>query len=318
MARYFVLRVLSAIPTLIGVVAVTFFMLRALPGDPAVILLGEFATEESLAALRSELNLDRPVTVQFVQYVRGVVTLDFGISAITKQPVLNVLQPAILPSLYLAIAGVIFATVVGVPAGVISAVRQGSWLDYAVMLFTIGGISFPVFWVGLVAIVTISANFAFFPATGSGVSGDLVSTLRHLILPAIVLGFAVAAYIARLTRSAMLEVLRQSYVTAAESLGIPRRKVILRFALRNALAPILGVIGVSFAWAIGNAILVEFVFARSGLGSLILRAVSSRDYQLVQAGILVLAISVVVVNTLLDLLNSAVDPRVRASTMGGA
>lgn len=317
MIRYLAFRMLSAVPTLIGVVAVTFFLLRALPGDPAVILLGEFATAESLAALRAELNLDRPVVAQFAEYVRGIVTLDFGTSAITKQPVLDILRPAILPSLYLAVAGVAFATLIGVPAGVTSAVRQGSWVDYSVMLFTIGGISFPVFWVGLVAIVTISANFAYFPATGSGVVGDVASTVRHLILPAIVLGFAVAAYIARLTRSAMLEVLRQSYVTAAESLGIPRRQVIMRFALRNALAPILGVIGVSFAWAIGNAILVEFVFARSGLGSLILRAVSSRDYQLVQAGVLVLAISVVIVNTLLDMLNSAVDPRVRASTMGG-
>lgn len=317
MIRYLGLRLLSAVPTLIGVVSVTFFLLRALPGDPAVILLGEFATEQSLATLRAELNLDRPVVVQFAEYVRGILALDFGTSAITKQPVMDVMRPAILPSLYLAVAGVAFATLVGVPAGVTSAVRQGSWVDYTVMLFTIGGISFPVFWVGLVAIVTISANFAYFPATGSGIAGDVASTVRHLVLPAIVLGFAVAAYIARLTRSAMLEVLRQSYVTAAESLGIPRRKVILRFALRNALAPILGVIGVSFAWAIGNAILVEFVFARSGLGSLILRAVSSRDYQLVQAGVLILAISVVIVNTLLDMLNSAVDPRVRASTMGG-
>lgn len=317
MIRYLGLRMLSAVPTLIGVVAVTFFLLRALPGDPAVILLGEFATEESLAALRAELNLDQPVLVQFSEYVRGILTLDFGNSAITRQPVMDVLRPAILPSLYLALAGVGFATIVGVPAGITSAVRQGTWIDYTVMLLTIGGISFPVFWVGLVAIVTISANFAYFPATGSGVVGDVASTVRHLILPAIVLGFAVAAYIARLTRSAMLEVMRQSYVIAAESLGIPRRKVILRFALRNALAPILGVIGVSFAWAIGNAILVEFVFARSGLGSLILRAVSSRDYQLVQAGVLILAISVVIVNTLLDMVNSVVDPRVRASTMGG-
>lgn len=316
MTRYVILRILTAIPTLLGVLTITFILVRALPGDPALVLLGEGATEQSVAALRLEMGLDQPLVVQYLEYIARVSVLDLGNSAITRQAVMSVVGPTILPSLILAIAGVLVAVLIGIPAGVISAVRQGSWLDYSVMLFTIGGISFPVFWVGLVAILFFSNYLGLLPATGSGTPGDLVSQLRHLLLPATVLGLAVAAYIARLTRAAMLEVLRQNYVQVAEAMGIRRRAVIMKFAFRNALAPILGVIGVSFAWAIGNAILVEVVFSRAGLGTLILRAVSSRDYQLVQAGVLVLAVAVVIVNLLLDLVYGTVDPRVREQNTG--
>lgn len=311
MVRYALGRVLSSLPTLLGVVTITFLMVRALPGDPALTMLGEYATEESVAALRAKLNLDQPLLVQYFDYLRSVALLDFGDSAITRQPVLQVLAPLIAPSIVLAVGGVLVAVLIGVPAGVVSAVRQGTATDYLLMAITIAGISLPVFWLGLVAIVIFASKLSILPATGSGAPGDAISQLRHLILPACVLGLGVAAYIARLTRSAMLEVLRQNYVQVAHALGLRPRRIVLRYALRNAMAPILGVIGVSFSWAIGNAILVEAVFSRSGLGSIILRGVSSRDYQLVQAGVLILAIFVVAVNISLDVAYGVIDPRRR-------
>ena len=181
------------------------------------------------------------------------------------------------------------------------------------MLFALAGISFPVFWLGLAAILVFAHKLSLFPALGSSSSGNLATQMHHLALPALVLGFSVAAYIARLTRSAMLEVLGQDYVRVARAMGVPERRIIYRLALRNALVPILAVIGVTFAWSLGNAILVEAVFSRSGVGSTMLKAILARDYQLVQAGVLALATAVVLTNTLLDVAYGIIDPRLRSS-----
>jgi ABC-type dipeptide/oligopeptide/nickel transport system permease component len=236
---------------------------------------------------------------------------DLGTSVATGQPALSEILSSLPASAVLAVAGLVIAVVLGVPAGVASAIRQGTWLDSAIMVAALGGISFPVFWLGLAGIVVLSHGLGLFPALGASSSSDLLSQLHHLALPALVLGFSVAAYIARLTRSAMLEVLGQDYVRVARAMGIREGRIVAKLALRNALVPILAVIGVTFAWSLGNAILIEAVFSRPGVGSTMLKAILARDYQLVQAGVLVLASAVVLTNTLLELLYGVIDPRLR-------
>ena len=296
---------------LVGIVTVAFFLMRAIPGDPALYMLGDFATAEALATLRARLGLDLPVWQQYFVFLAGAARGDLGVSVVTGQPALAEIWAAVPPSAALAVAGMLVAVAAGVPLGIIAAVRQGSAVDVLVMLVALGGISFPVFWVGLVAILTLSHALGLFPALGASSEPGFWTALHHMALPALVLGLSVAAYIARLTRSAMLEVLGQDHIRVARAMGVPERRIIWKLALRNALIPVLAVIGVTFAWSLGNAILVEAVFSRPGLGSTILKAILARDYQLVQAGVLVLAASVVLLNTILDLVYGMIDPRLR-------
>ena len=296
---------------LVGIVTVAFFLMRAIPGDPALYMLGDFATAEALATLRARLGLDLPVWQQYFVFLARAAQGDLGNSVVTGQPALAEIWAAVPPSAALAVAGMLVAVLAGVPLGIIAAVRQGSAVDVAVMLVALGGISVPVFWVGLVAILTFSHALGLFPALGATSQPGFWLALHHMALPALVLGLSVAAYIARLTRSAMLEVLGQDHIRVARAMGVPERRIVWKLAFRNALIPVLAVIGVTFAWSLGNAILVEAVFSRPGLGSTILKAILARDYQLVQAGVLVLAAAVVLLNTALDLLYGAIDPRLR-------
>jgi peptide/nickel transport system permease protein len=296
---------------LVGIVTVAFFLMRAIPGDPALYMLGDFATPEALATLRARLGLDLPVWQQYGIFLARALQGDLGMSVVTGEPALSEILASVPPSASLAVAGMAIAIAVGVPLGVIAAVRQGSVVDVAVMLIALLGISFPVFWVGITAILLLSHALGLFPALGATSEPGFWKGLHHLALPALVLGLSVAAYIARLTRSAMLEVLGQDHIRVARAMGVPEWRIVWKLALRNALVPVLAVIGVTFAWSLGNAILVEAVFSRPGLGSTILKAVLARDYQLLQAGVLVLAAAVVLLNTVLDLLYGAIDPRLR-------
>jgi ABC-type dipeptide/oligopeptide/nickel transport system permease component len=296
---------------LVGIVTVAFFLMRAIPGDPAIYMLGDFATTEALATLRARLGLDLPVWQQYGMFLASAARGDLGASVVTGQSALAEIWASVPPSAELAVAGMAIAIAFGVPLGIVAAVRQGTIIDVAVMALALGGISFPVFWLGLVAILFLSHDLGLFPALGATTEPGLLKALHHLALPALVLGLSVAAYIARLTRSAMLEVLGQDHIRVARAMGVPERRIVWHLALRNALIPILAVVGVTFAWSLGNAILVEAVFSRPGLGSTILKAILARDYQLVQAGVLVLAAAVVLLNTALDLIYGAIDPRLR-------
>ncbi|MFM1988329.1 MAG: hypothetical protein RJA99_1286 [Pseudomonadota bacterium] len=300
---------LQLLVALVGIVTVAFFLMRAIPGDPALYMLGDFATAEALANLRARLGLDQPVWRQYLIFLARAAGGDLGVSVATGQPALAEIWAAVPPSATLAVAGMAVAVLVGVPLGIVAAVRQGSAVDVLVMLVALGGISFPVFWLGLVAILVFSHALGLFPVLGATSQPGFWKAVHHLALPALVLGLSVAAYIARLTRSAMLEVLGQDHIRVARAMGVPERRIVWRLALRNALIPVLAVIGVTFAWSLGNAILVETVFSRPGLGSTILKAILARDYQLVQAGVLVLAAAVVLLNTALDLIYGAIDPR---------
>ncbi|SRR5579875_203025 len=311
MARYIGGRLLMMAVTIVAILTVVFFLMRAIPGDPAAYILGNYATSDAITTLRHNLGLDRPLIVQYLLYMGAALHGNLGTSIISQQPALSVVMSNLLPSIELAVAGVAIAAAVGIPFGMLSAARHGTIVDLSVMLGALGGISFPVFWIGLVAILIFAHALRWFPSVGAGSAGDPASQLRHLALPALVLGLSVAAYIARLSRSAMLEVLGQDFIRTARSKGLSERAVMWRHALRNALVPVLSVIGVTIAWAFGNAILVEIVFSRPGLGSLILKAVSARDYPLVQAAVFVLAVAVVLINTTIDVLYGIIDPRIR-------
>ena len=304
---------LRLIVAVVGIVTVAFFLMRAIPGDPAEYMLGDYATKESVAALRARLGLDRPVLEQYRLFVGHAVTGNLGTSIATGEPALNEVLASLPSSAALALSGLAVAIVLGVPLGITSAVRQGTWIDTAVMVGALAGISFPAFWMGLACILLFAYWIPLFPALGSSSSTNAWTQLHHLALPAIVLGLSIAAYIARLTRSAMLEILSQDYIRVARAMGVSERRVILVLALRNALIPILAVVGVSFAWSFGNAILIEVVFSRPGLGSMLMKAIQARDYQLVQAGVLVIAAAVVLVNAALDLIYGVIDPRLRTT-----
>ncbi len=311
MAKYLARCAIQLAVTGLGIVTVAFFLVRAIPGDPALYMLGDYATPESVAALRAKLGLDQTLLSQYLLFLKHALSGDLGTSIVTGQAALTEVLAALPWSLSLAITGLLIAVALGIPLGIMSAVRQGTWIDLAVTIGSLGGISFPVFWLGLVAILLFAHWIPLFPTLGASSSGGMLSDLHHLALPAIVLGLSVAAYISRLTRSAMLEVLDQDYVRVARAMGVPERRIIYRLALRNALVPILAVIGVTFAWSLGNAILVEAVFSRPGLGSTLLKAILARDYQLVQAGVLVLAAGIVLVNVTLDVIYGIIDPRLR-------
>lgn len=296
-----------------GIVTIAFFLTRAIPGDPAEYMLGDFATKEAIAQVRAQMGLDQPVLTQYRLFVTHALTGNLGTSIVTKTPAIDEVMASLPPSAALALLGLLVAIVLGVPLGIWSAVRQGTWIDTAVMIGALAGISFPAFWLGIAGILLFAYWLPVFPALGTTASTSWWTQMHHLALPAIVLGLSIAAYIARLARSAMLEVLSQDYIRVARAMGVPERRIILVLALRNALIPILAVIGVSFAWSFGNAILIEVVFSRPGLGSMLMKAIQGRDYQLVQAGVLVVAAAVVLMNALLDLLYGFIDPRVRTT-----
>lgn len=311
MERYLARQALHLVITLAGILTVTFFLVRMIPGDPAQYMLGDYATDEALAALRAQLGLNHSLFVQYGLFIAHVLQGDLGTSVVTGRPALMEIVQSLPDSAVLAVAGMAIAVLIGVPLGIVTAVRQGSFVDIAVMLVALAGISFPVFWLGLASILVFAQHLKWLPALGASSGGGWLESLRHLVLPAAVLGVSVAAYIARLTRSAMLEVIGQDYIRVARAMGVRESTIVWRLAFKNALVPVLSIIGVTFAYSLGSAILIEVVFSRPGVGTTILKAVSARDYQLVQAGVLVLAVIVVLVNTALDLLYVAVDPRLR-------
>jgi len=288
-----------------------FLLLRFIPGDPAMFILGDYATEETLAKLREQLGLTKPIYIQYLIFMKNAIHGDFGRSLITKQPALLEVIRVFPYSIQLAGIGVIIAVVLGIPLGVFSAIRQNTGFDYVSMTLAIFGISMPVFWMGIMAILIFSYYLPIFPATGLGNIGNPFSLLRHLVLPGFTLGFSCSAYIARLTRSSMLEVIRQDYIRTAHAKGLSEFNVIFKHALKNAIIPVIALVGLTFGWALGSSILIEVVFSRPGIGQLLIKAIFSRDYPTVQAGVAVLGFSFVIINIVVDCLFAVFDPRIR-------
>ena len=305
MNTYIARRVLSTIPVLFGVSLLVFLMLELTPGDPVQLMLSEFqTTPDQIARLRSQLHLDEPLPVQFGRFVWDAMHGDLGTSIRTRRPVLQEIEDNFPSTLQLAVAGLVVAAILGVGFGIVAAANPHSWLELGTMTVALVGISMPSFWLGLLLIFTLSLRVPLFPATGAG-------DWQHLVLPAITLGLGAAAILARLTRSSMLEVLRQEYVTTARAKGLAEWAVLLRHALKNALIPVVTIFGLQFGQLLAGTVVVETVFARPGLGRLIVDGILNKDFPMVQGIVLVIAVCYVVVNLLVDLTYAVLDPRIR-------
>ncbi len=304
MLQYVIKRLLSTIPVLLGISLLLFFMLRALPGDPAQVLAGQMATPEDIELIRHQLGLDRPVYVQYAFFLGRLAKLDLGRSARTQNPVIQEVWARLPNTILLSVIAITLACLFGIPAGIISAVRPYTLLDYFVTSAALFGISMPVFWLGLMLVVVFSVMLQWLPAGGTG-------SWKHVILPSVTLAAFVVAFIARMTRSSMLEVLSQDYTTTARSKGLKEQVVIIKHALKNALIPIITVIGLQFGTLLGGAILTETVFAWPGLGRLIVDSILARDYPVIQGAILIFGLLYILVNLAVDVIYAYVDPRIR-------
>lgn len=305
------LRVLLIGPTLLGVFSLTFLLFQVLPGDPTLSILGEFANATARANLRRELGLDRPLPEQYVQYLGRALSGDFGNSLISRRPALGTVLQVAPASVSLAGAGIVWALMLGVPLGVAAALRPHTWVDRAANAIALLGAALPSFWVAQLALLIFAGWLQLFPSVAPTAAAGPLAQLHALILPAAVLGCSIAAPLTRLTRATLLQILAQPYITAARARGITEWSIGLRHALRGALPPLLAATGGLLGWALGNAVLIETVFARPGLGSLLVTAVSTRDLPLVQASLAVIAVGVVLINALLELLYQYADPRLR-------
>jgi peptide/nickel transport system permease protein len=311
LARYLLKTVLTALPTLLGVATVVFLLIHLTPGDPVMAILGPYATAESVEELRNNLGLDRPLIVQYGKFMGGLLRGDLGRSLVTEQPVLIETLRLFPYTAQLALAGVFMSIVLGIPVGVISAVRRNSALDYIARSLSILGISVPVFFLAIILLLVFGFHLGWLPITGAGDASQWSSLLRHLVLPAATVGISMAVLIMRLTRSCMLEVLSQDYIRTARAKGLSEKAVILIHALRNALLPIVTVVGLSMGNLLGGAILVETVFARQGVGKLLLDAIIARDYPQVQGTVLLIGSAIILVNMLVDIAYRFLDPRIK-------
>jgi ABC-type dipeptide/oligopeptide/nickel transport system permease component len=302
-SRFLLQRVLLLIPTLFGVLLVTFLLLYVAPGDPVQAMVGERADPETLARLRAELHLDDPLYRQFGHYVGGVVRGNLGTSYITRRPIIRDLLERFPATLRLASAAMLFAAAVGISVGILGAWRPGTWMDRVAAFGSYLGVSFPVYWVGLILILVFAVNLRWLPPSGSG-------GIVYLILPALTLGMRSVAFLSRMTRAAMQDVLQSDFIRTARAKGLWERRVVLSHGLRNALLPVVTVLGLDFGSYLTGSILTETIFSWPGVGRYVLNAIDKRDLPAIQGSILFLSLVFVVVNLLTDILYARVDPRV--------
>ena len=335
MFQFIFKRLSLVLPTFIGITLLTFTLIRLIPGDPIEVMAGERGVSaERHAILSAELGLDQPLYIQYFQYVKGIFQGDLGNSLVTREPVLSEFLTLFPATVELAFCAAVFAVLVGLPAGIIAAVRRGTIFDHSVMTFSLTGYSMPIFWWALLLMLVFSVNLGWTPVSGridvvfwiedvtgfmlidallSDEEGAFSSAVSHLILPSIVLGTIPMAVIARMTRSSMLEVLSEDYIRTARSKGIAPWRVIVIHALRNALIPVITVIGLQVGILLSGAILTETVFAWPGIGKWLIESIGRRDYPVVQGGILIVATIIIIVNLLVDLTYGIINPRIRHS-----
>jgi dipeptide transport system permease protein len=334
MFRFLLRRLALTVPTFLALMFVTFMMIRMVPGDPIEVRRGERGiSPERLAELRHEMGLDQPIWKQFVDYVWGLAHGDFGVSIITKNPVLQEFLTLFPATVELSVCALLFAVIIGIPAGVVAASRRGGVYDQSLMGLALTGYSMPIFWWGLILILLVSNTLGWTPVSGrvdlikyyypsvtgfmlidsllSGEKGAFADAVRHLILPTIVLGTVPLAVIARMTRSSMLEVLEEDYVRTARAKGLAPYRVIGIHALRNALIPVVTVIGLSVGSLLAGAVLTETIFSWPGVGKWLIESIGRRDYPALQGGILLISSIVIVVNLLVDLTYGLINPRIR-------
>jgi ABC-type dipeptide/oligopeptide/nickel transport system permease component len=311
MLRHILRRLLLAIPTLLVVVTIIFLIVRVIPGDPARAALGDNASEETVNQLRDQMGLNKPLFQQYLDYMKDLAQGDLGTTLISRQPAWDQIEFVLPHTLELTLAAVIVALALGIPIGVASAVKQNSPVDYAGRIFSLAGLSMPAFYLGLLLMFLFSAKLGWFPAIGAGDFSDPADNLKRLVLPAVSLGLIEMAYIARMTRSVMLNVLSDDYVRTARAKGLSDRVVLFRHAFRAGLVPIVSLIGIFIIGLIGSSVLTEEVFARPGLGKLMVGASKQRDYTLLQAIMVLYAFIIIIINIVVDIIYTIVDPRVR-------
>lgn len=334
MLHYIGKRLLHLIPVLLGMTFIVFLIIRAIPGDPAQVILGQQATAESIAALRDKLGLNNPWYVQYFEYLKGIFTGDLGDSLRTKQSILTEVWPYLAATFELAIFAMLVAVIIGMNAGIISAWFQNSWFDYIAMVIALIGVSMPIFWLGLMEQWIFSINLGWLPTSGREEVRDPVSAIthlylidtllqgrfdqfwvvvKHLLLPGLALATIPTAIIARMTRASMLEVMRSDYVRTARAKGQKMFVVIYKHALKNALIPVLTIIGLQTGLLLGGAILTETIFSWPGIGRYIYEAIGYRDYPVIQSGILIVAFLFVMINLIVDILYTVIDSRIKYS-----
>jgi len=332
LTKYIIRRIIYLIPVLIGVSILAFLLIHLVPGDPAQVMLGEKATREALAQLRQELGLNDPLYIQYLRFAGNLLQGDLGRSVITNSLVTDELATYFPATLELSLAAMLIAVVIGVTAGVIAAVRQYSWFDNLSMMGALMGVSFPIFWLGLILIWLFGLVLGWLPPSArldpsihletitniylldailTGNYAAFKDVLLHLLMPAFALGTIPMAVIARMTRSSMLEVMRQDYIRTARAKGLAEWVVIIKHALKNAFLPVLTVIGLQFGSLMGGAVLTETIFSWPGIGRMMFHAIMSRDFPMVQGGILAIAVIFVLVNLVVDILYTFIDPRIR-------
>lgn len=309
MGRYLLRRLLQMIPVLFGVSLVVFFIIR-LKGDPVLMLVPDYYTEEQIQEVRRAYGLDKPVLVQYIEFVGRAVQGDFGRSFQNRQPAWDLVMAALPRTAQLTLAALVIGVVVAVPLGIIAAIRRNSPIDLLVTFLAMVGRTLPSFWLGLMLILLFAVQLRWLPVSGTGdLTGD--SPIRYLILPALTLATGLIATLTPLIRSSMLEVIREDYITTARAKGVHERTVIFRHALRNALVPVVTMIGLNVAWLLGGAVIVEQVFAWPGMGRLMILAIFARDNAIVQAGLFVTSLIVMFSTLLVDVLYTWLDPRIR-------
>ena len=304
MLRFLLRRLLLTIPVLLGVATLVFSLIHLIPGDPAQAMLGDTASQQEVEELRTRLGLDRPLTEQYVFFLKGVVRGDLGTSLRTGEPVAHQILDRMPATMELAAAAMLVAILVSLPLGIAAAVWKGTGVDHAAMTLALVGVSIPNFWLGPLLAIVFAVELGWLPVSGRG-------TWQHLILPAISLGAALAAILARMTRATLLEELREQYVVAARARGVSRARAVVRHAFRNSLIPVVTLVGLQFGAVLTGAVITETVFAWPGIGRLLVQSIGFRDYPLVQGCILLIAVTYLAVNLLTDLAYGVLDPRIR-------
>jgi peptide/nickel transport system permease protein len=317
MGKYVAKRIIQVIPTLFFVILTAFLLMKLIPGDPAMILLGPQARAEDIARFRQQLGLDRPLPVQFLIYLKRVLTGDLGTSLVYRQSVLSLILERLPVTVTLSLCALVIAVSIGIPAGVMAAMKHNSFIDLLVTILALMGLSIPIFWFGMMLIIVFSLELGWLPAIGLGdPTKGLWDVVSHFILPSLALGILSTGTIARVTRSSMLEVLNQDYIRTAYAKGLRRSLILYRHALRNALVPVITVIGLQLGNLLAGAVLTETVFALPGLGKLMVDGIFRRDYMLVQGEVLFTAILYIFVNLAVDIAYAFINPKIRQTYRG--
>lgn len=318
MARFLFNRILQLIPTIFVVAVIVFFVTRLLPGNPAAVMLGPQASVEDVEKYTEELGLNDPVLTQFFNYLWDLVTLNFGNSLSYNAPIIDLILERFPNTIILAVSALLLAVIIGVPMGILAARKQNTFLDYFITTFSLVGVSMPIFWLGVMLVLLFSVNLGLLPATGMGdITDDPIGFIKHLILPTIALATIPMAEFARIIRSSMLEVLKHDYIKAAKAKGITTFLVVYKHSLKNAITPLITVLGLQFSNLLGGAVLTETIFSWPGMGLLIVDAIERRDFVVVQNTVIFIAFIYVTINLVVDILYKVVNPKVNIGSKKG-